>query len=107
MVCRASETGDWRESIRECRKPLEKFTEGWAKSERSRGIQRCFVCYVSSVREAQKQRQNTGVVGVELADMLVSVNLKVEDLIPHVLTQYTFGGNGLQNLQNFNFLTYL
>ena len=38
-----------------------------------------------------------GVVGVELADMLVSINLKVEVIAPHVPMQHTFGRDGLQN----------
>ena len=38
-----------------------------------------------------------GVVGVELADMLASINLKVEVIKPHVLMQHTFGGDSLQN----------
>ena len=37
----------------------------------------------------------TGVVGVELVDMLVSVNAKVKDLAPRVPAQHTFGGDGL------------
>ena len=41
--------------------------------------------------------QYTGVVGVELVDMLVSVNSKAEAITPHVLTQYMFGGDSLQN----------
>ena len=39
----------------------------------------------------------SGVVRVELADMLASVNLKVEVLVPCVPTQHTFRGGGLQN----------
>ena len=39
----------------------------------------------------------TGVVGVELADMLASVNSKVEAIMPHMLTQHTFGRDSLQN----------
>ena len=38
-----------------------------------------------------------GVVGVELADMLASVNSKVEVITPRVLTQHTFSGDSLQN----------
>ena len=38
-----------------------------------------------------------GVVGVELVDMLVSVNSKVEDLVPRVPAQHTFGGDRLWN----------
>ena len=38
-----------------------------------------------------------GVVGVELADMLASVNPKVEVLEPQVPAQHMFGGDGLQN----------
>ena len=34
-------------------------------------------------------------VGVELVDMLVSINSKVEELAPCMPTQHTFGGNGL------------
>ena len=37
------------------------------------------------------------VVGVELVDMLVSVNLRVEAIEPHVPTQHTFSRDGLQN----------
>ena len=36
-------------------------------------------------------------VGVELADMLASINLKVEALVPCVPMQHTFGRDGLQN----------
>ena len=56
---RASETGDQRELIGECRESLEKVAEGLAESEKPRGIQRCLVCHVSSVREVQKQRQDS------------------------------------------------
>ena len=38
-----------------------------------------------------------GVVGVELADMLASINLKVEVLVPRVPAQHTFGRDRLQN----------
>ena len=38
---------------------MEKIAEGLAELEKSRGIQRCLVCHVSSVGEAQKQRQDT------------------------------------------------
>ena len=38
-----------------------------------------------------------GVVGVELVDMLASINSKVEALAPCVPTQHTFGGDQLQN----------
>ena len=38
-----------------------------------------------------------GVIGVEVADMLVSVNQKVWALEPQVPAQHTFGGNGLQD----------
>ena len=38
-----------------------------------------------------------GVVRVELADMLVSVNSKVEVIAPCVPTQHMFGRDGLQN----------
>ena len=38
-----------------------------------------------------------GVVGVELADILASVNSKVEELAPQVPAQHMFGGDGLQN----------
>ena len=34
-------------------------------------------------------------VGVELVDMLASINLKVDELVPHMPTQHIFGGNGL------------
>ena len=37
------------------------------------------------------------VVGMELVDMLVSVNLKVEVIAPHMPMQHMFGGDGLQN----------
>ena len=37
----------------------------------------------------------TGVVGVELADMLALVNSKVEVLVPQVPAQHMFGGDGL------------
>ena len=53
-MCGVSETGDQRESIGECRESSEKVAGGLAELEKSRGIQRCFVCYVSSVREVQK-----------------------------------------------------
>ena len=53
-----SETGDWRELIRECGESSEKGTKGWAELERSRGIQRCLVCHISSIREVQKQGQD-------------------------------------------------
>ena len=36
-------------------------------------------------------------VGVELVDILVSINPRVEELVPHVPMQHTFRGNGLQN----------
>ena len=62
MVCRESETGDWRELIGEFRESLEKVTEGLAELEKFRGVQRCLVCYVSSIGEAQKQRQDTGTI---------------------------------------------
>ena len=39
----------------------------------------------------------TGVVGVELADMLASVNLRLLAVKPHVPTQHMFRGDGLQN----------
>ena len=54
VMCRESETGDWRELIREFRKSLEKIAEGLAELEKFRGVQRCLVCYVSSVGEVQK-----------------------------------------------------
>ena len=38
-----------------------------------------------------------GVVGVELVDMLASINKKVEVIAPHMPTQHTFGRDGLQN----------
>ena len=37
------------------------------------------------------------IVGVELVDMLVSINSKVKALAPQVLAQHTFGGDGLWN----------
>ena len=37
-------------------------------------------------------------VGVELVDMLASINSKVEAIAPCVPTQHTFGRDGLQNL---------
>ena len=39
----------------------------------------------------------TRVVGVELADMLVSVNLRLLAVEPRVPVQHMFGGDGLQN----------
>ena len=38
-----------------------------------------------------------GVVGVELANILASVNSKVEELAPQVPAQHMFGGDGLQD----------
>ena len=38
-----------------------------------------------------------GAVGVEVANMLASINEKVWVIRPHVLAQHIFGGNGLQN----------
>ena len=38
-----------------------------------------------------------GAVGVEVADMLASVNKKVQAIKPHVPAQHTFRGDGLQN----------
>ena len=38
-----------------------------------------------------------GVVGVKLVDMLASVNKKVEDIMPRVPAQHTFGRNRLQD----------
>ena len=38
-----------------------------------------------------------GVVGVELADMLASVNLRLLAVEPRMPVQHMFGGNGLQN----------
>ena len=38
-----------------------------------------------------------GVVGVELADMLVFVNSEVKVIMPHMPMQHTFGGDSLQN----------
>ena len=38
-----------------------------------------------------------GVVGVELADMLASINSKVEAIAPHMPAQHTFRVDGLQN----------
>ena len=59
------------------------------------------------VRRAERDREENkvlyrameyaGVVGVELADMLVSINLRVEAIEPHVPTQHTFSRDGLQN----------
>ena len=37
---------------------LTKIAEGLAKLEKFRGVQRCLVCHVSSIREAQKQGQD-------------------------------------------------
>ena len=37
------------------------------------------------------------VVGVELADMLASINLKVKNLVPQVPAQHVFGGDRLWN----------
>ena len=53
-----NETRDRRESIREFRESSEKIAEGFAESEEFRGVQRCLVCHVSSVGEAQKQGQD-------------------------------------------------
>ena len=39
----------------------------------------------------------TGVVGVELVDMLVSVNSKVEAIAPHMPMQHMFRGDSLPN----------
>ena len=39
----------------------------------------------------------SSMVGVELVDMLASINSKVEALAPCVPMQHTFGGDGLQN----------
>ena len=38
-----------------------------------------------------------GVVRVEFADMLASINLKVEVIAPCMPVQHTFRGDGLQN----------
>ena len=54
-----NETGDWRESIREFRESSEKIAEGFAESEEFRGVQRCLMCHISSVGEAQKQGQDS------------------------------------------------
>ena len=54
-----NETRDRRESIREFRESLEKIAEGFAESEEFRGVQRCLMCHVSSVGEAQKQGQDS------------------------------------------------
>ena len=54
-----NETGDQRELIREFRESSEKIAEGFAESEEFRGVQRCLMCHVSSIREAQKQGQDT------------------------------------------------
>ena len=56
---RVSETKDWRELIGECGATSEKDAKGWAKLEKARGVQRYPVWYISNVREAQKQRQDT------------------------------------------------
>ena len=64
MVYRESETRDWRESIREFRESSEKIAEGLAELEKFRGVQRCLVCHVSSIREAQKQGQDNRTTGV-------------------------------------------
>ena len=63
-MCRESKTGDWRESIGEFRESLEKIAEGLAELEKFRGVQRCLVCHVSSIREVQKQGQDNGVPGL-------------------------------------------
>ena len=55
-----SETGDWRELIRECRAIPEKGAKGWTKLEKATGAQRYPIWYVSSFGEVQKQRQDTG-----------------------------------------------
>ena len=53
-----NETGDQRVLIGEFRESLEKIAEGFAESEEFRGVQRCLMCHVSSVGEAQKQGQD-------------------------------------------------
>ena len=65
-MCGVSETGDQRESIGECRESSEKVAEGLAELEKSRGIQRCFVCHISNVGEAQKQRQDSTFIPLSL-----------------------------------------
>ena len=51
---------------------------------------------------SDRAMEYSGAVGVELADMLVSVNLKVDELVPQVLTQHMFGGNSLhQFIQDY------
>ena len=59
-------------NFKEHRAASEKDDEGWAESERPRGIQRYPVWHVSSVREVQKQGQDT--------------RLLVKGLIPSLLT---------------------
>ena len=59
------------------------------------------------VRSATTDRENnegldrameyTGVVGVELVEMLASINLRLLAIEPRMPAQHTFGGNGLQN----------
>ena len=59
------------------------------------------------VRSATTDRENnegldrameyTGVVGVELVDMLASINSRLLAVEPCVPTQHTYGGNDLQN----------
>ena len=39
---------------------MEKIAEGLAELEKFRGVQRCLVCHVFSVREVQKQGQDIG-----------------------------------------------
>ena len=38
-----------------------------------------------------------GTVGLEVTDMLMTVNEKVRAMEPHILAQHTFGGDGIQN----------
>ena len=64
VMCRDSETRDQRELIREFRESSEKITEGLAESEKFRGVQRCLVCHVSSIKEAQKQRQDNAALSL-------------------------------------------
>ena len=81
---RASETGDQRESIRECRESLEKIAEGLAELEKSRGIQRYLVCHVSNVGEAQKQRQDSTFIPLSLVMTGAVLQLGMSSVLGYV-----------------------
>ena len=59
--------------IGECRESSEKVAEGLAESEKSRGIQRCLVYHVSSIREVQKKRQDTVIKKCGAVELVVVV----------------------------------